>query len=69
MPKIDKPSPAQIFERELAKFAACFLRSAKGNLWRKYDDLILVVFRCRGSSKFVWSIGKIGKREIFAQLL
>jgi hypothetical protein len=60
MPKIDQPSAGEIVERELAKFAACFRRSAKGNLWRNYDDLTPAVFRRPGRVTYGWSIAESG---------
>ena len=60
MPTARKPSDR---DRELEaalqardQFAAGFKRSKKGNLWRNYEGLTVVIFRRQGDDWFSWSI-------------
>ena len=58
MPKIDEPSRRDLeVETALAAFEepTAWKRSKKGNLWRKWDDVTLTIFKRPGKC-FGWCI-------------
>jgi hypothetical protein len=55
---------AQVAAEE--RFASEFRVSAKGNLWRRYDNLLLSVFRSRWGG-WSWCISEEGEEPEFSK--
>jgi hypothetical protein len=54
MPRIPQPTREAVLRKQ---FAAGFRRSRRGNIWRKYDESTVTVFK-RDDERFGWCISR-----------